>query len=181
MFPRDFELRHRVSLALAVAIVPVALACAGGGDAADTTPAAPVCTVRSDSIVGGAVEKFIVTRNPVPHRFLIPLGTDSVVPETSRYPFTAGGRALFTWPQDAEQQKEMIGIMRSSGGWVTLATFYHGTTELSDGRTAVTLSGLYIDAANNNKRVPRTTVTHHCFGDMAGQFIVDTAAAPSGG
>jgi hypothetical protein len=156
--------------ALATAVLPVAFAC--GGSDTRTADKAPECTVTSDSIRGGALEKFIETRNPVPHRFLIPLGTDSVVPDGSHYVLNAAGRAMYTWPSDPTLVQGQIDAMRAKGSFTTLALFYHGDTTLADGRRSFEFSGRYIDKANDGVVIPRTKVLFNCQAPEGSRYVM---------
>ena len=46
------------------------------------TPAVAACSTPTDSILGLAAEKFAKQVSPIPHRFLVPVGTDSALPPT---------------------------------------------------------------------------------------------------
>jgi hypothetical protein len=182
-------LSTRTPAALAAALVLAALAACGGenaGGAGDkaTADQAPVCTTPVDSIIGNALDRFIVTRDPQPMRFLLPLGTPEAVPDGAQFSLNTLQRRPFLWPPDAAQQKEAINIARSRGTFVTIALFYHGTQDMPDGRKMVEFSGRYVDRINDGKQIPRTAIYFDCQAPEGRKYRAadeppDTTAAPA--
>ena len=177
--------RSRSFLVVATMLaLPAVFACAGGGDkAADDKPAALLCAVNPDTALGGALEFFIGSRNPPPHRFLVPpVVSDSALPEGAHYVVNNTlGRAMYMWPSDPAAQKTLIDVTRSKGSFVTIALFYHGKGTRPDGKQAFDFSGLYTDRANDGTRIPRTTVYFDCQAPEGSRYsLTETAAPPDG-
>jgi hypothetical protein len=180
---------HRLLRAtLGVATLAAFAACGGenAGDAGGKAVAdqAPPCTTPVDSIIGNALDRFIVTRNPQPTRFLIPLGTPEVVPDGAQYSLNSLQRRPFLWPPEPAQQKEVIDVARSRGTFVTIALFYHGIHEMPEGKYMVEFSGRYVDRANDGKQIPRTAVHFDCHAPEGKKYRAadeppDTTAAPA--
>ncbi len=183
MFRNTSLQSRRLFLAMVASALPAIFACgggAGGGDA-NKAPDVPVCAVRADSALGGALDHFINTRTPPPQRFLIAMGTDSLIPDGSQYVLNALGRAVYMWPSDPAGQKTVIETTRSRGALPTMALFYHGPkVVLPDGIQQFTFSGLYTDLANNGKRVERTTINFNCQAtDAVSRYTIAGSPAPA--
>jgi hypothetical protein len=170
------SLRHLIILPVA-ASVPALFACGGG--AGDEQAAATVaCTVPMDSIIGYSLDRWIRTRVPQPYRFMIPLGTDSVVPDGAQWALNTLNRGAYPWPDTKELQTQQIANMRAHR-LPTISLFYHGTRQLADGRHVSEFSGTYHDVANNGINLPRTEVYFDCNAPVGRQYLTADEPPPA--
>jgi hypothetical protein len=151
-----------------------------------TADAPPPCPTPADSVIGGALEKFIVTRDPVPHSFLVPIGTPEAIPDRANYPLYAGGRTQFLWPPDSALQEQQISNMRAKGKHVTMVLGYAGRIDtLPDGRMSVGFTGRYVDLANENAPLQEAKIYFDCQAMGESRFTVGdqmaAGGAPAGG
>jgi hypothetical protein len=180
---------RRFAAITTAAALPLITACGGGGGADEAEmPPAFVCEVPMDTIIGYSLERFIGTRTPVPYLFMLPLGTDSMVPDGAQFPLNSRNRGAYPWPQDAAMQKEAIAGLRKISSLPTVALFYHGTKEVSEGKYMTEFSGTYHDVKLSGINLMRTEVYFDCKAP-AGQRVrtgdepppVDTATPAAGG
>ena len=177
-----FPQRNGVVSFVVLTAVALLSACSpsDSGDSADSaTAAAPVCTTPADSILGLATKKFAEQVTPMPHRFLVPVSTDSALPASAYWALQTTGATLNLYPTDTATQRQVRRQLAANGSYTLLLTNYHGTRKLDDGRTAVEFSGHYLSGANEGKAVPRTTVVFSCQATGADRFTVQTPAAGS--
>jgi hypothetical protein len=170
----------RTALLAAFVVVPLALACGGGdsnGEQAAVVRMEP-CRMHADSILAGATRAFVRTADPQPHRYLIPVGTDSAIPQRIQGVLQAGGRHLLLYPADTAQHARMHTQLGGAGSYVNLLVAYHGADTLTDGRVAYAFSGHYKAGPNHGQEMPRTNVYFDCSAETD-QFTVAGGAGPA--
>jgi hypothetical protein len=154
------------------------LACSTGEQTADrpaaASPARP-CATPADSIIGLATVAFTKFITPKPHRYLIPVGTDSVLPDRAHWALQNTGATLNVWPRDTALQKKVKDQLGAKGAYTMLVVSYHGQRALPDGRTALDFSGTYMGGTVDGKVVPRTPIVFSCHAEGE-RFVVDTTA-----
>ena len=148
------------------------------GETTDRPAAANVaraCATPADSIVGLATVAFTRYITPKPHRYLIPIRTDSALPASAYWALQTSGATLNMWPPDPAQQKTVKEQLGAKGAYTMLVVSYHGQRALPDGRTALDFSGSYMGGAVDGKVVPRTPIVFSCQAEGE-RFVVDTTA-----
>jgi len=134
------------------------------------------CTTPADSIVALATKKFIQFVSPKPDRFLIPVGTDSVLPSSAYWALQTTGATLNMYPRDTTTQKQVRRQLAGDGAYTLLLVSYHGQRKLTDGRVALDFSGNYLSGAADGKSIPRSAVMFSCHG--AGErFVIEPSVA----
>ena len=183
---RSISLQGNVAARLVVlAAVGVATACsksASSGDSATAKPAASAasnarpCVTPTDSILGLAAVQFTKYITPKPHRFLIPAGTDSALPERAYWGLQTTGATLNVFPRDTVKQRQAKDQLSGKGKLTLLLVNYHGQRKLPDGRIALDFSGHYMGGEVDGQAVPRTPIVFSCHA-VGERFVVDTSAA----
>jgi len=172
--------RHRNVSTTGIVFTAIAAlaACSGGEKAADTPAVAAEapCTTPADSIIGLAAKTFATQVKPVPHRFLVTVGTDSALPDRAYWGLQTTGATLNMLPKDPTQHQKAIQALAPGGSYVLLLTNYHGQRKLDDGRTAVDFSGHYLTGSAKGTAIPRTTVVFSCQATGAERFVIQPAA-----
>jgi hypothetical protein len=170
-----------------LAAVGVAAACSSGdgsGDSATAKPAAATatrpCVTPVDSILGLAAIQFTKHVTPKPHRYLIPAGTDSALPERAYWGLQTTGATLNVFPRDTALQKKAKDQLSGKGKLTLLLVNYHGQRKLPDGRVALDFSGHYMGGDVDGKAVPRTAILFSCHA-TGERFVVEgpPAATPA--
>ena len=170
-----------------ILLIPAAaafIACGGqtgGDDAAGASgkAVAMTCDVPADSIIGYSLDRFIRTRQPQPYRFMVPMGTDSAVPEGAQFALNTLNRGFYVWPPDAPTQQKQIEAMRAKGPLPTISLFYHGSVTLPDGRTATSFSGAFHDVQNQGIVLPRTEVFFDCNAPAGRRYVAADEPPPA--
>ena len=182
MTPSTFKRNGAVRLVV-LAVVGVATACSAGDKSGDTAAAAkPVatdtrpCVTPVDSILGLAAVEFTKQVSPKPHRYLIPAGTDSALPERAYWGLQTTGATLNVFPKDTALQRKAKTQLSSNGKMTLLLVNYHGQRKLPDGRLAIDFSGHYMGGDVEGKSVPRTTILFSCHA-QGQRFSVEGAGA----
>jgi hypothetical protein len=184
---RSISLQGNVAAWLVVlAAVGVVTACStseSSGDSAAARPATSAavdtrpCVTPTDSILGLAAVQFTKFVTPKPHRFLIPAGTDSALPERAYWGLQTTGATLNVFPRDTAQQRKAKDQLSGKGKLTLLLVNYHGQRKLPDGRVAIDFSGHYIGGDVDGKAVPRVPVLFSCH--ATGERFTIEAAAPT--
>ena len=175
--------RNGAARLVVLAAVGVAAACSAGDGAGDSAAARPVasaakpCHTPADSILGLATVAFSKHITPKPHRFLIPAGTDSALPERAYWALQTTGATLNVFPRDTALHKKARDQLSSNGKMTLLLVNYHGQRTLPDGRIAVDYSGHYMGGDADGKVVPRTAILFSCH--ATGERFVVEGAAPA--
>jgi hypothetical protein len=167
--------------ALLIAAIAAASACSAG----ETTdkPATPAvtstrpCTTPADSVLGLATAAFTRHISPKPHRYLVPVGTDSALPASALWALQTSGATLNLFPRDTAQQRKVKAQLGANGSYTMLLVNYHGQRTLPDGRTALDFSGHYMGGDVEGKAVPRTTIVFTCH--ATGERFVVEGSAPA--
>ena len=157
-------------------VLGAALACSTGENTTDRPAAASparACSTPADSIVGLATVQFTRFITPKPHRYLIPVGTDSALPTGAYWALQTSGATLNMWPRDTAQQKKVRDQLGAKGAYTMLVVSYHGQRALPDGRTALDFSGSYMGGDVDGKVVPHTPIVFSCHAEGE-RFVVDT-------
>jgi len=178
MRPRSL---HRNGGVLCVVLTAVGvLAACSPGDSPDRPAAAAVdrpCSTPADSVVGLATKKFVSFVSPKPHRYLIPVSTDSALPAGAYWALQQEAATLNLFPRDTATQRQLRRQLGANGSYTLLLMNYHGQRKLADGRVALDFSGHYLSGAVEGKAIPRTTVLFSCH--QAGErFVIDSAVTP---
>lgn len=157
-------------------VLGAALACSTG-ERTDRPAATPAraCSTPADSIVGLATVAFTRYITPKPHRYLIPVGTDSALPTGAYWALQTSGATLNMWPRDTVQQKKVKDQLGAKGAYTMLVVSYHGQRALPDGRTALDFSGNYMGGDVDGKVIPHTPIAFSCHAEGE-RFVVDTTA-----
>lgn len=176
MHPRS---PHRDSRSLGfVVMVVAALAACSPGDTPErpATPVARTCSTPADSIIGLAAEEFIGFVSPKPHRFLIPVSTDSALPTSAYWALQRTSATLNFLPRDTVAQKQVLRQLSPNSSLTLLLVNYHGQETVPDGRVALEFSGHYLAGSPAGTAVPRTTVMFSCHAEGE-RFVIEPAAA----
>jgi hypothetical protein len=166
--------RNGGALLLVLAAVGALFACSPGEKTArpavvDTRP----CATPADSVVGLATLQFMKHISPKPHRYLIPVSTDSALPTGAYWALQSSAATLNFLPRDTAQQRKVKEQLGAKGAYTMLLVNYHGKRTLPDGRTALDFSGHYMGGDVDGKAIPRTPIIFSCH--AAGErFVVDT-------
>ena len=167
--------RNGGALLLVLAAVGTAFACSPGEKTDRPAVSARPCPTPADSVVGLATLQFMKHLSPKPHRYLIPVGTDSALPGRAHWALQSGSATLNMWPRDTAQQRVVKEKVGAKGAYTMLLVSYHGQRTLPDGRIALDFSGHYMGGDVDGRAVPRTPVIFSCH--AAGErFVVETAA-----
>jgi len=166
---------------LIAAAIAVASACSPGETDKAAAPATSTrpCTTPADSVLGLATAAFTRHISPKPHRYLVPVGTDSALPASALWALQTSGATLNLFPRDTAQQRKVKAQLGANGSYTMLLVNYHGRRTLPDGRTALDFSGHYMGGDVEGKAVPRTTIVFTCHA-TGERFVVEgTTPAPS--
>lgn len=165
---------------LAIALGASAAAACSAGDTPERQAqrASRACTTPADSIIGLAALQFTRHITPKPHRYLIPVSTDSALPTTAYWALQTTGATLNLFPRDTVQQRKVKEQLGAKGAYTMLLVNYHGQRTLPDGRIALDFSGHYMGGDVEGKAVPRTPIVFSCHAEGE-RFVVDTTAATS--
>ena len=172
---------HRNGSVLCVVLTAMgALAACSAGETSDDKPAAAApaeapCATPTDSILGLAAQQFARQVKPVPHRFLIPVSTDSALPAPAYWGLQTTGATLNMLPRDTTQHRKAIQQLAPGGSYTLLLANYHGQRKLPDGRIAVEFSGHYLTGSAKGTAIPRTTVLFSCQATGADRVVVQPA------
>ena len=175
--------RNGATRLVVLAAVGVAAACSSGDGAGDTAAAKPAvplarsCGTPVDSILGLAAVQFTKHISPKPHRFLVPAGTDSALPERAYWGLQTTGATLNVFPRDTALQAKARDQLSAKGKMTLLLVNYHGQRTLPDGRLALDFSGHYMGGDVNGKAVPRTAILFSCH--ATGERFVVEGATPA--
>jgi hypothetical protein len=133
------------------------------------------CTAAPDTVLGKAVSAFIRTAQPAAYRYLIPVGTDSVVPRHGHWALQ-DRTPLMLYPSDPALQKQQITQLFQRGNYTTLLVSFHGEDTLPDGRRTMEFSGNYLGGQHAGKTVPHTTIVFDCHATGDARWTVGGAA-----
>ena len=163
------------ALLLVLAAVGAAFACSPGEKTDRPAVSARPCPTPADSVVGLATLQFMKHISPKPHRYLIPVSTDSALPTGAYWALQSSSATLNFLPRDTSKQRQVKEQLGAKGAYTMLLVNYHGQRTLPDGRIALDFSGHYVGGDVDGKAVPRTPVIFSC--QAAGErFVVETAA-----
>ena len=168
--------RHNGAFLVLVATVGALVACSPG-DSPDRISARP-CSTPADSIVGLAARQFTRHISPKPHRYLIPVSTDSALPPNAYWALQASAATLNMYPRDTAQQRIVRTQLGAKGAYTMLLVNYHGQRQLDDGRIALDFSGHYMGGDVDGRVVPHTAIMFSCHAEGE-RFVVDTTAPPA--
>lgn len=168
--------RNGGALLIVLAAAGAAFACSPG-DTSDRPAASTgrACTTPADSIVGLATLQFMKHITPKPHRYLIPVSTDSALPIGAYWALQTSSATLNLFPRDTLQQRKVKEQLGAKGAYTMLLVNYHGRRTLPDGRIALDFSGHYMGGDVDGKAVPRTPIIFSCHAEGE-RFVVETAA-----
>ena len=166
--------------ALLIVLAAGAVFACSTGEKADRPAAVSTrpCTTPADSIVGLATLRFMKHISPKPHRYLIPVGTDSALPVGAQWALQTSAATLNMWPRDTAQQRKVKEQLGGKGAYTMLLVNYHGQRTLPDGRVALDFSGQYMGGDVDAKAVPRTPIIFTCHAEGE-RFVIDTLAPTS--
>lgn len=177
--------RNGAARLVVLAAVGVVAACSAAGDgSADSAAPAPAvsaarsCGTPADSILGLAAVQLTKHISPKPHRFLIPAGTDSALPERAYWGLQTTGATLNVFPRDTALHKKAVEQLSGKGKLTLLLVNYHGQRNMPDGRVAIDFSGHYMGGDVDGKTVPRTAIIFSCHA-TGERFVVEGSAPPS--
>src|SRR5688500_17242661 len=148
------------------------------GDRPAATPAARACATPADSVVGLATERFVKGVTPKPHRFLIPVSTDSALPASAYWGLQTTGATVNVFPRDTVAQRTGLRQLSPNNSLTLLLVNYHGQDTLSDGRVSIEFSGHYLAGSPRGTSIPRTAVLFDC-GATGERFVVEQQVAPA--
>jgi hypothetical protein len=126
-------------------------------------------------VIGLATTRFARSISPTPHRFLIPVSTDSALPATAYWALQQTGATLNLFPRDTASQRQIRRQLSANGAYTLLLMNYHGQRKMPDGRVALEYSGHYLSGAADGTAIPRTTVMFSCHQEGE-RFTIDSAA-----
>jgi hypothetical protein len=168
---------------LIAAAAGIIAACSPGDTASRDSATKPVATVDTrpcatpaDSVLGLATVQFTKYVTPKPHRYLIPVSTDSALPTSAYWGLQTTGATVNVFPRDTAAQKKAKEQLSPKGKMTLLLVNYHGRRTLPDGRVAVSFSGHYMGGDVDGKAVPRVAVIFACHA-QGERFTVEPAAA----
>jgi hypothetical protein len=178
--------RNGAAPLIVLAAMGTALACSPGEKAGDTSTAAapPVaasskpCHTPADSILGLATLRFTKHISPKPHRFLIPVRTDSALPDRVHWALQTSAATVNIYPPDTALQRKARAQLGANGSYTMLLLNYHGQNTLPDGRIAHDFSGHYMGGDVEGKAIPRTRIIFSCHAEGE-RFTVETQVAPA--
>ncbi len=175
MCPRSLHRNGELSYVV-LTVVGLFSACSPG-DGSERPAAVPVdraCSTPADSVVGLAAKKFVGFVSPKPHRFLIPVSTDSALPSGAYWALQTTGATLNMYPRDTTAQKQLRRQLGANGSYTLLLMNYHGQKKTTDGRVALEFSGHYLSGSVDGTAIPRTAVMFSCH--AAGErFVIEPA------
>ena len=167
--------RNGGALLLVLAAVGAAFACSPVEKTDRPAVSARPCPTPANSVVGLATLQFMKHISPKPHRYLIPVSTDSALPTGAYWALQSSAATLNFLPRDPSKQRQVKEQLGAKGAYTMLLVNYHGQRTLPDGRIALDFSGHYMGGDVDGKAVPRTPVIFSC--QAAGErFVVETAA-----
>jgi hypothetical protein len=137
-----------------------------------------LCPTPQDSIIGGAAVAYVSGAEPLAHRYVIPISTDSALP-SSAYWGLQGRTTLHEMRRDSAGVQAMKTQLNKQATYVNLLLAFHGQRKLPDGRLAMDFSGTYFGGKNDGKTIPRKTVTFTCSGTGAARFAVADPSPPA--
>ena len=165
--------RNGGALLALVATLGALAACSPGDTPDRPASTARACSTPADSIVGLAARSFTRHISPKPHRYLIPVSTDSALPTSAHWALQSGSATLNVYPRDTAQQKLVRTQLGANGAYIMLLVNYHGQRKLDDGRIALDFSGHYMGGDVDGRVVPRTAILFSCHADGE-RFVVDS-------
>ena len=177
---RQRFLHRNGGLACVVLSAVAALSACSPGDSADRPAAASparACPTPADSVIGLATERFVKAVSPKPHRFLIPVATDSALPASAYWALQTTGATANVFPRDTAAQRKGLEQLSPKNSLTLLLVNYHGQDTMPDGRVSIEFSGHYLAGTPRGTAVPRTAVLFSC-GSTGERFVVEQPAAP---
>jgi hypothetical protein len=169
--------RNGGALLIALGASGAVLAC-GSSDKTDRRAVASStrpCPTPADSVVGLAALQFTKFITPKPHRYLIPVSTDSALPTNAYWALQTTAATLNLFPSDTAKQRVVKQQLGAKGAYTMFLFNYHGKRTLPDGRVALDFSGHYMGGDVEGKAVPRTPIIFSCHA-QGDRFVVETAA-----
>lgn len=165
------------TLLVVIATVGALAACSPGDSADRPATTARACSTPADSIVGLATRAFTRHISPKPHRYLIPVSTDSALPTNAYWALQSTAATLNMYPRDTAQQRQVRTQLGASGAYTMMLVSYHGQRRLNDGGIALDFSGHFMGGDVDGRVVPRTAILFSCHAEGE-RFVVDSAAPP---
>ena len=117
--------------------------------------------------------------SPKPHRFLIPVGTDSALPAGAYWALQTSGATVNVFPRDTAAQKLGLRQLSPNNTLTLLLVNYHGQDTLSDGKISLDFSGHYLAGTPRGTAVPRTAVAFDCAATGERFTVGQPAGAPA--
>ena len=115
--------------------------------------------------------------SPKPHRFLIPVSTDSALPATAYWALQTTGATVNVFPRDTAAQRKGLEQLSPKNSLTLLLVNYHGQDTMPDGRVSIEFSGHYLAGTPRGTAIPRTAVLFSC-ASTGERFVVEQQAAP---
>jgi hypothetical protein len=147
------------ALALAASLLA---ACGGGSEAGGHRPSFAKCEQPpGDSAYASAVREYVKGLQPRPMRFLVPIGTDSMLPDVAREELSHM-QPTYLWPKDEANQKLLVDKLSRVGPWASLLVTWHGMQRVGDGSAVVRMGGHYVGGEFDGKAAPRRAIHFNC-------------------
>jgi hypothetical protein len=119
------------------------------------------CSAPGDEVISMAVAAYLEQVTPRPKRFLIAVGTDSVLPDAGRAALQDKG-PTFLYPSDPAQQAAMRSQLAAKGAYPTLLVVYRGMRRLDDARAMVRVGGHFVGGAEDGRAAPSRAIYFQC-------------------
>jgi hypothetical protein len=151
---------HGTTLPASAVLLALAL-CACGDSRAPAYRPLLACSAPGAEVDSLAVAEYLEKVTPRPKRFLVPVGTDSALPDGAQQALQEKG-PTFLYPADPKKQATVRDQLAARGTFPTLLVAYRGMRRLDDGRVVVRIGGHFVGGAENGQAAPSRAIYLKC-------------------